>query len=126
MIQTAMLGLAAVLIAIQFKGQKGEYGIYIALAASVLIFGIALTKLQVILAVIEEMQSYIQISETYIALLIKIVGITYVAEFASSLCKDAGYGAVASQIEVVGKLTILTVSMPVLLALLRTMNHFLV
>lgn len=126
MIQTAMLGLVAVLIAIQFKGQKGEYGIYIALAASMLIFGIALTKLEVILGVIREMQSYIEISETYISLLIKIVGITYVAEFASALCKDAGYGAVASQIEVVGKLTILTVSMPVLLALLRTMNHFLV
>ncbi len=126
MIQTALIGLAAVLIAIQFKGQKGEYGVYIALTASIIIFGIALTKLEVILEVIREIQGYIQINETYISLLIKIVGITYVAEFASSLCKDAGYGAVASQIEVVGKLTILTISMPVLLALLRTMNHFLV
>ena len=126
MIQTAILGVAAVLIAIQFKGQKGEYGIYIALAASVLIFSIAITKLEVILAVMKEIQGYIQVNESYLSLLIKIVGITYVAEFASSLCKDAGYAAVAGQIEVVGKLTILTISMPVLLALLRTMNHFLI
>ena len=126
MIQTAILGVAAVLIAIQFKGQKGEYGIYIALAASVLIFSIAISKLEVILAVMKEIQGYIQVNESYLSLLIKIVGITYVAEFASSLCKDAGYAAVAGQIEVVGKLTILTVSMPVLLALLRTMNHFLI
>lgn len=125
MVQTAVFGLMAVLIAIQFKGQKSEYGIYIALAASVVIFGIALTKLEVILAVIEEIQGYIQMNKAYLSLLVKIVGITYVAEFASSLCKDAGYGAVASQIEVVGKLTILAVSMPVLLALLRTMNQFL-
>ena len=126
MIQGAVLGVAAVLIAIQFKGQKGEYGIYIALAASVLIFGIAITKLEVILAVMKEIQGYIKVNESYLSLLIKIVGITYVAEFASSLCKDAGYAAVAGQIEVVGKLTILTISMPVLLALLRTMNHFLI
>lgn len=126
MIQTAVLGVASVLIAIQFKGQKGEYGIYIALAASVLIFGIAITKLEVILAVMKEIQGYIEVNESYLSLLIKIVGITYVAEFASSLCKDAGYAAVAGQIEVVGKLTILTISMPVLLALLRTMNHFLI
>ena len=126
MIQGAVLGVAAVLIAIQFKGQKGEYGIYIALAASILIFGIAITKLEVILEVMKEIQGYIKVNESYLSLLIKIVGITYVAEFASSLCKDAGYAAVAGQIEVVGKLTILTISMPVLLALLRTMNHFLI
>ena len=88
MIQGAVLGVAAVLIAIQFKGQKGEYGIYIALAASVLIFGIAITKLEVILAVMKEIQGYIKVNESYLSLLIKIVGITYVAEFASSLCKD--------------------------------------
>ena len=125
MIQAAMLGMAAVLIAIQFKGQKNEYGIYITLAASILIFGIALTKLEVIMEVLKEIKGYIQIDEMYLSLLVKILGITYVAEFASQLCKDAGYGAVASQIEVVGKLTILTISMPVVLALLRTMNYFL-
>ncbi len=126
MIQIAILGLASVLLAIQFKGQKGEYGIYIALAASILIFGIGLTKIEVILAGIAEIQSYIHINETYVALLIKIVGITYVAEFASELCKDAGYSAIASQIEVAGKLTILTISMPVLMALLKTIHEFLV
>ncbi len=126
MIQIAILGLASVLLAIQFKGQKGEYGIYIALAASILIFGIGLTKIEVILAGIAEIQSYIHINETYVALLIKIVGITYVAEFASGLCKDAGYSAIASQIEVAGKLTILTISMPVLMALLKTIHEFLV
>ena len=125
MIQIAMVGLASVLLAIQFKGQKGEYGIYIAFVASVLIFGMALTKMEVILAGIAEIQSYIHVKETYVALLIKIVGITYVAEFASQLCKDAGYSAIASQIEVAGKLTILTISMPILMALLKTIHEFL-
>lgn len=126
MIQIAVIGLGAVLLAIQFKGQKSEYGIYIALAASVIIFGIGLTKMEIILEAVKEIQSYIHINESYLALLVKIVGITYVAEFASELCKDAGYSAVASQIEVAGKLTILTISMPVLMALLRTINQLLV
>lgn len=125
MIKIAATGLVAVLLAIQFKGVKAEYGIYITLAASVIIFGIGLVKMEVILAGIREIQSYIQINETYLALLIKIVGITYVAEFASELCKDAGYGAVAGQIEAAGKFTILTISMPVLMALIRTIDNFL-
>ena len=44
---------------------------------------------------------------------------------AAEICKDAGYGAVGSQIELFGKVSILFVSMPVLLALLQTVGDFL-
>lgn len=74
---------------------------------------------------IEEIQSYIKISSTYLNTLIKIIGITYIAEFTSSICKDAGYAAIASQIEMFGKLSILAVSMPVILALLKTVQNIL-
>ena len=61
----------------------------------------------------------------YIRLMLKMMGITYVAQFAAEICKDAGYGAVGSQIELFGKVSILFVSMPVLLALLQTVGDFL-
>ena len=48
-----------------------------------------------------------------------MIGVTYLSEFASSLCRDAGYGAVAGQIELVGKLSVLSIGMPVVLALLE-------
>ena len=47
------------------------------------------------------------------------------AQFAAEICKDAGYGAVGSQIELFGKVSILFVSMPVLLALLQMVGDFL-
>ena len=55
----------------------------------------------------------------------KMIGITYIAEFASGICKDAGYGSLVSQIEIFGKLSILAVSMPILLALMETVQGFL-
>ncbi len=61
----------------------------------------------------------------YLATLLKMTGITYLAEFSSGICKDAGYGAIGSQIEIFGKLSILAVSMPIVLALLETMQGFL-
>ena len=61
----------------------------------------------------------------YVAVLLKMIGITYVAEFSSNLCKDAGYQAAAGQIEMFAKLSILALSMPVLLALLETISQFL-
>ena len=49
-----------------------------------------------------------------------------ISEFSANLCKDAGYQAVAGQIEMFGKLSILAISMPVILVLLETIGEFLV
>ena len=62
---------------------------------------------------------------TYLALILKMVGITYVSEFSVHLCKDAGYGAVAAQIEMFAKLSILVISMRVLMSFLDVMGEFL-
>ena len=51
-----------------------------------------------------------------------MVGITYVAEFSMNVCKDAGYAAIANQIEVFAKISILAVSLPVFVAFLETIG----
>ncbi|CDA88477.1 stage III sporulation protein AD [Clostridium sp. CAG:230] len=56
----------------------------------------------------------------YIGILLKMIGITYVAEFSSNLCADAGYHAIADQIEFYGKIMIMAVSLPILLTLVDT------
>lgn len=125
MIKIALIGIVGVLLATHFKGTRNEYSIYIGIAASVLIIYFGISKLEIILDTIEKIQGYISINSTYIGILIKIIGVTYIAEFSSSICKDAGHASIASQIELVGKLTILSISMPILLALLDTINQFL-
>lgn len=121
----AIVGITSVLLAIQVKGLKGEYGTYLVMGAGVFIFFYGVGKLESILETIHQIQSYIRINSVYLSTLIKMIGITYVAEFASGICKDAGYGAVGNQIEIFGKLSILAVSTPVLLALLETLQVFL-
>ncbi len=124
-IKIAMIGLSAVLLAIQIKGGRPEYEIFVTMGACLCIFFFLVTKLQVVMDAINQMQSYIRLDAKYVAVLLKMIGITYVAEFSSNLCKDAGYQAVAGQIEMFGKLSILVISMPVLLALLETISQFL-
>jgi stage III sporulation protein AD len=125
MIKIAAAGIIAIILAIIFKKGKEEYSLYISIAACfyILLWGIG--KLEVILDAIEQLQGYIQMNKAYVGILIKIIGITYITEISSSLCKDSGYQAIGDQIEVVGKLTILAVSMPIMLALLDTINGFL-
>lgn len=124
-ITISIIGLTAVLLAVQLKGIQGEYSIYLAAGAGFVIFFYGISKLEIILDAMQIMQSYIEINHVYLTTLMKMIGITYIAEFSSGICKDAGYGAVGTQIEIFGKLSILAVSTPILLALLETLQVFL-
>jgi stage III sporulation protein AD len=125
MIKIAVIGVVVVILAIIFRKGKEEYSLYISIAACILIILWGFSKLQVILDAIEQLQGYIKMNKAYVGILIKIIGITYVTEISSSLCKDSGYQAVGEQIEIVGKLTILAISMPIMLSILDTVNSFL-
>lgn len=125
-IQVAAVGLIAVLLALQFRSKNQEYGVYISLVTAIIIFFFAISKLEIILETINKIYNQTSINRIYFEILLKIVGIAYISEFASQLCKDAGYGAIATQVEIVGKLTILIVSLPILLSLIDTVNTFLI
>lgn len=125
MVRVALLGIAGVLLALQLKSLKSEYSIYLCLGVSALFFWYMTEQLGSILEGLEMIQDTLPLNAGYIRTLIKIVGITYIAEFASDLCKDAGYQAVAGQIQMFGKLSVLAVSIPILTALLDTVRTFL-
>ena len=120
----AVIGLVAVILAVQLKTVKAEYGVYLVLGAGLVIFFYGLSKLETVLETLKQIQSYIQIDTMYLGTMMKMIGITYIAEFASGICKDAGYSSLGGQIEIFGKLYILAVSMPILLALMETLKTF--
>ena len=124
-VTVALMGLLIVLAAIPLKAVKPEYSLLLSLAGPLLIFFYCLGKVSGILELIERIRDYLTMNEIYVATLLKIIGVTYVAEFAGNICRDAGYQAVATQIEIFGKLTVLAISMPILLALLDVLDTFL-
>ena len=123
-IKLSILAITGVLLAIMLRNGKNEYSTYITLGTSVILFFYVISKVGVIVETINKVQSYISISQTYIEALIKMVGITYISELTSSICKDAGYNSVSGQIEIFGKISILAVSMPIVLSLMETIDKF--
>lgn len=125
MVNIAIIGIIVTLLGMLFKKTREEFAILISIAGCFIIFSMGIPKLQIIIDAINKIQEYISINNNYIMILIKIIGITFISEIVASICKDCNYGAVASQIELFGKLTILATGMPILLALLDTINEFL-
>lgn len=114
MLKTALLGILTIIIAMAMNQGKAEFATFVSFTGSILIAWVAIQLLQGIMGSFERLLSG---EMEYVALLTKMIGVTYISEFASSLCRDAGYSTVAGQIELVGKLSILTIGMPIVLAL---------
>ena len=124
-IQAAVLGITAVALAVQLKPLRQEYSVYLILAAGLVIGFLSIFRLELILDTVRAIGSQIRVKNIYLGTLLKMVGITYIAEFASGICRDAGFSALGTQVEMFGKLSILAVSAPVLQALLETLQVFL-
>ena len=125
MIQAALTGIVGVLLILQLKSGKSEFGICLAIGISLILFFGMSGKLASIAETIHTISNAIHIDDYYIKTLMKMLGVVYVAEFASGICKDAGYQTISTQIEIFAKLTLLVLSLPVMEALLLVIQRFL-
>ena len=125
MVQVGIIGVVSPVVAVQLKGRKAEYGIYISVPVSIVLFSFIVDRLGIFISTVDQIASYIDMDAGYLSAMLKMIGITYIAEFSSGICRDAGYQTIAGQIEIFAKLTILALGMPVLLALLETIREFL-
>ena len=113
------IGLVALVIIILLKQYKPEFAIYISLLTGVLILILIMDKLTGIVNLIQSIVNQSYINTEFITLLIKITGIAFLSEFAVSICKDSGEGALASKIEIGSKIIIISMSIPIISNLLE-------
>ena len=126
MIKMALVAVAGVLLILQVKTVKSEYAIFIAIGISLFLFFGMSDKLEAVVETIWNVTEAINLDKEYVKIILKMLGIVYVAEFASAICKDAGYQTIATQIEIFGKLTLLVQGLPILEALLLTIQELMI
>lgn len=124
-VKIAALGIVGVILAVQFKNYKSEYGTYIGIGVSLVLFFYALTSLQTVMAQFQVLGSYIDVGQGYLSIIFKVLGITYICEFSAGICKDAGYKSVASQIEMLGRLSVMFSGLPIILAVIKQLEGLL-
>lgn len=81
-----------------------------------------MSKISSIVDVVVSIKKYMGDEAVYLGILMKIIAITYIAEFGASICRDSGYSAIGNQVEFFGKIMILAVSMPIITTLLETIS----
>ena len=114
------IGLLALIIIVILKQYKPEFAMYVSLLAGVLIFLLVATKISGIIEVLKSFTNKTSINNEFLTLLIKITGIAILTEFAVSICKDSGESAIASKVDLSGKVIIMSMSIPIMSSLLET------
>lgn len=122
MIKIAGVGLTALLLILTLTPIRPEFSGFIRIVISVLLATIVISQAIPVLKEIEIVLSKLEIETTWISILVKMLGIAYIAEFSSELCRDAGEGALASKIELGAKVMILVIGMPVFQSLLQMIS----
>lgn len=114
------VGLIALIIIIIVKQYRPEFTMYVSVAAGIIILLLVMGKLSAIIDLLTNLANKTSINNEFIFLLIKITGIAILTEFASSVCKDSGETAIASKVDMGGKVIIIAMSIPIIASLLET------
>lgn len=110
--------LIALFLYIFFKDKRSDLAVLIMLAAGVIVFIFCLSQISEILIFLKTISEKAGIDIVYLGIILKILAIAYIASFASEICKDAGAGSLGSKVEFAGKIFILTLAIPILMAVL--------
>lgn len=113
------IGLISLILIIIIKQYRPEFTIYISIIAGALIIVLSLDKLTGIINILTTLSNKTGINSQYLGILLKITGIAILTEFAVSICNDAGESAIATKIDLGGKVIIISISIPIIVALLE-------
>ncbi|WP_277423940.1 stage III sporulation protein AD [Bacillus sp. FJAT-42376] len=119
-IQIVGLGLVATFLALVLKEQKPTFAFLLVVFTGCVIFLYLVDQVYAIIRMIEKIAVNANVNLIYVETIMKIIGIAYIAEFGAQLTKDAGQGAIASKIELGGKILILTMAIPILTVIIET------
>ena len=125
MFTVGVLGIIIVILALQLKNIKSEYSVVIMIVGCVIIFFYSISGIIKVVEILKKIINDTGINDEQIIILLKIMGISYIAEFVSDIGKDSGYSALSNQIQIYGKITILVVSVPILESLINCINGLL-
>ena len=113
------VGLTALVIIVILKQYKPEFAIYVSIVTGMIIFLVVIDKVKAIIDLLTNLSNKSGINAEYLKILLKITGIAILTEFAVSICKDSSETAIASKIDFGGKVIVISMSIPIISALLE-------
>ncbi|KGK86409.1 stage III sporulation protein AD [Desulfosporosinus sp. HMP52] len=119
--QIVGLALIVTIFSVVLKQIKPEIALQLSILAGTSIFIIVLSKIRVIVDLLQNLADQANINSYYLLIILKIVGVAYLAEFGAQICRDAGEGALATKIELAAKVGVIILAIPIIVAITESL-----
>ncbi len=114
------IGIIGAIACLLLKKTDGHYAALAAVATGIVILIICMNSLASVLVSLQEIVDRTGIDNELFAILLKIVGVGYLTEYACGLCEDLDCGGISKKIALGGKIAIFLMALPIVNALLDT------
>lgn len=125
MIKITAVAVIGAAVSVILRHIKPEYCIGVAIACSVIIMLMIKDDITAVIDAMLQAADEMGIELAYLTLLIKIIGVAYLTQFASSICEDAGEKAIAMKVEFAGRISIILMSAPLMFAVINLITGML-
>jgi stage III sporulation protein AD len=119
--QIVGLALIVTVISVVLKQIRPEIALQLTIIAGASIFILVMSKIKVIVDLLQNLADQANISSYYLLIVLKIVGVAYLAEFGAQICRDAGEGALGSKIELAAKVGVIVLAIPIIVAITESL-----
>lgn len=114
------IALISVILISILKQHRPEFATYASIIAGAIIIYFIVEEFTPVITMLQNLSFKMGVSSKFLIILLKITGIAYLTEFGSSLCKDSGETAIATKVELAGKVLIISLSIPIITTLIET------
>ncbi len=113
------IGIVGALLMLSLRDVHPGMALMVSLAAGSLIAVALIGKLAGVVAVMGNLAAKAQLTDGYLYTMVRVIGVGYLSEFGAQVCRDAGAGGIAAKVELGGKLIILAMAAPIVVALVE-------
>lgn len=120
-----VIAVAGAILAVTLKQTTPNFSVMLALITGVIILITICVSLPTVTSKIESLMNFTGVNTEYTTVLLKSVGICFICQFSSDICKDAGQNALSGKVELAGKILILISALPLMEEVLNTATSLL-
>lgn len=119
-ISICVLAVVTVIIAVMLKPKNGEIALMLCISCGIIILLSVISQVAQVVGTVNSIMAAADMNTNYIVILLKVIGICLLTEFAVNVCRDAGQQGIASNVLLAGKILVTVTSLPLYSEILNT------
>ncbi|WDL97020.1 stage III sporulation protein AD [Alicyclobacillus sp. ALC3] len=124
-LQMVGVGLSATTLAALLRTRAPQFAMMVAFVAGIALLLMVLNSMDTVIQTLTQLAEAAKLDRNFLSTVLRIIGIAYIVEFAAQLARDAGEGALASKIELAGKVGIVVLAIPIVTDVIQALVHLL-